>query len=295
VEAEAAAASVAVIAGQRVRCMVGDLPSIPRFWGFAGHYYTVYFVMLAAGVDDLTAGRLAFYAQMPDQVKELSATAAGIDLVVTRAKSKVLDPFDRSQANLPSRLERIGRDYEVQQGLHALTGGPSMAETQIRAGHLRSLPFGSFPFGIALHPYGDSFAHRQMRHGERMYDAGMGHARDGHGPDHIQERRDLYLQYLEGLYEIVVGRTPHQQRRLDRTGLVARALDIMSIGGDAAQGARMRQIAAHDLGCVMNAYRPEHEKTTSWKHFCEHHPEVSGHLLDEALALAHRWTVARAA
>jgi hypothetical protein len=289
-EAEAAAAAGAVVAGRRVRCRVVDEPTVPRFWGFAGHYYTVYFVLLAAGIDNLTAARMAFYSQMPDQVKELAATSAGIDLFATLAKSKVLNVFDHSKAM--ARAERVTRDYEVQEGLHCLTGGSSTAETNIRGGRLRSLPFGSFAFGIALHPYGDSFAHRQLHHGELMYDPGIGHALDGHCPDHIQERRDLYLQYVEGLYDIVAARTPHRERRLERLSLMARILEITSIGGDAAQGAKMREIAARDMSRVMNAYRPEYEKATSWTHFREQHPELSGHLLEEALALAHLWATA---
>lgn len=292
-EADAAAAAVAVLSGRHAVCCVADDSAVPRFWGFAGHYYTVYFVLLAAGVDDLTAGQMAFYSQMPDQIKELAAVPAGFDMVVNRAKAKVLGRVDHAAAQRAA--EKVARDYEVQEGLHCLNGGPSSVETIKRASYLRSLPFGSFVFGIALHPYGDSFAHRQMHDAGRMYDPGFGHAKDGHGPDHIQERRGLYMQYLEGLYDIVAAKTPHRSRPVDRTGLMARALEYMSMSGDAAQGAQMRQIAARDFGRVMNAYRPENERARSWAHFRERHPELGGHLLGEALALAHRWSLAQAA
>jgi hypothetical protein len=52
-----------------------------HFYGEAGHFYTVSLVGLAVGFDDATAFRTAFFAQMPDEARELDATATGIEAV----------------------------------------------------------------------------------------------------------------------------------------------------------------------------------------------------------------------
>src|SRR4051794_39351875 len=73
VEAEAAAAAECVESGGRFTCVIADEPDQPRFWGPLGHYYTVYFVMLAAGVKNKLAHKLAYYTQLPDLVTDLDA------------------------------------------------------------------------------------------------------------------------------------------------------------------------------------------------------------------------------
>jgi hypothetical protein len=73
VESEAAAAAAAVAGGGCFTCVLADEPDRPRFWGPLGHYYTVYFVMLSAGVQDDLAHELAYYTQIPDLVSELDA------------------------------------------------------------------------------------------------------------------------------------------------------------------------------------------------------------------------------
>ena len=78
-EEEADRAALAAAAGRRFDCVLADIGSGARPWAEAGHYYTCYFVLLAAGVDQDTAAKQACLAQMPDQVNEFDATARGKD------------------------------------------------------------------------------------------------------------------------------------------------------------------------------------------------------------------------
>ena len=78
-EAEAHLAAIEAIGGGRAACRLPDVPSIPAAWGPAGHYWTCYYVMLAAGVDEGEAQERAFFCQMPDQVREFDVSSAGVD------------------------------------------------------------------------------------------------------------------------------------------------------------------------------------------------------------------------
>ena len=144
-EAEAHDAAHAMLEGRQAACRLADYGGVPRAWGLAGHYYTVLFVMLAAGVEKSLAGRQAFYAQMPDLVREFDATFAGARLVVT--------PVVCAGA-LESR--QVDADYTVQEGLHCLTGGNAESETRYRRGVLADASIDSLGFGVGLHPFGDS-------------------------------------------------------------------------------------------------------------------------------------------
>ncbi len=73
VEAEASLAALSAGIGRplSIKC---SIPTQYRLnWGAAGHYYTVYYITLACGADPDEAARMAFYAQLPDLVDELSA------------------------------------------------------------------------------------------------------------------------------------------------------------------------------------------------------------------------------
>ncbi len=84
-EAEAHAAARAALAGQHFRPALALDPRDPACWEEAGHYYTVYFVLLACGVRDPLARQVAFYCQLPDEVSELDAVRAGYAMVGTAA------------------------------------------------------------------------------------------------------------------------------------------------------------------------------------------------------------------
>src|SRR5262249_16808974 len=76
-EGEAHAAAAVVASGGHFRCTLPDRIERPRCWGEAGHYYTVYFILLAVRLSNPTPPQLAFYAQLPDEVQELDAVHLG--------------------------------------------------------------------------------------------------------------------------------------------------------------------------------------------------------------------------
>jgi hypothetical protein len=234
-EAEAHRAARAVLAGGMQAPRLGLDPRDPACWGEAGHYYTVYYVALAANVPDGDAYNIAFWAQVADEVEELNAVPAGLAMawedVTSYAGDRYHDfevgfsNFNREiilelQRGMPGgpvyvpgravpqykRSQSYSDWLDVQRGLHALTGRAAESETTRRTQITLSYKPSRgqiFQFGLSLHPLGDSFAHRN---GERMYDPPEGHGLHGHTPDELGDhRRKLYHLYVRKLHEVMTG------------------------------------------------------------------------------------------
>lgn len=153
-EAEAYTVGSCVSSGNRCQVRLADSENTSRYWGEDGHYYTAYLIMLLAGVGDEDAREMAFYAQMADEVCELDA----IDLAKEVGWARLRPRFGDSD----ERVARKCKEAEIiHRGLHSLTGRASKQETRIRQEILQKAPFPSFTFGLAIHPYGDSFSHRR--------------------------------------------------------------------------------------------------------------------------------------
>ena len=243
IEREADAAAAAILSGSAMRCVLPDDPARPAHWGELGHYYTSYFVMLKAGVDPKKARVRAFFCQLPDQVWQFDATGAtrdyneaapedsdyglksyavsaatwfadikratpnsafvyqtqtrmtGDESGVYEIKVKVEDPV--------ARAARLPRDLNVIRGLHCLTGGSSTLETEFRTNVLKQNWTDPVLSGLALHPFGDSFAHRTESDIKVMYGDDHGHLFDGHDPDYVSQRPENYIGYARALYEAI--------------------------------------------------------------------------------------------
>lgn len=342
-EAEAHAAAAAMLAGRRFRpCRALD-PRDPACWEEAGHYYTVYFVLLACGVRDPLARQIAFYCQLPDEVSDLDAVRAGYSMAGTAATgggfgdwiyentigqaeelmvtihNGILD-----SAGVPGgmmRARRVPRDpgapyrsaRDVQQGLHALTGGSSATETAAR----RAIVMGidpvrnTFEFGVALHVFGDSYAHRDSSGGS-MYSTGAGHAPDSLAaragsdrhvhPDGIGPyRRPMYEAYVGDMHDMFMARFAPSSRggttmprdRTIRTLSAIVAGDDHAADTDAMRSTQIMMIrtAAAPLG-GMHAYAPEATEDVPFSIFSS---GTSGIVvtqvqIDRALALARYWS-----
>lgn len=215
-EEEADQAAVLVLAERRVRMLTADASTEPRSWGPEGHYYTVLWASLAAGLSLSDAKRNAFYCQLPDQVYELDATAAGIDLTslglgeavnlscaveaVASVNGVEFVEFASEAHEYRAKLKDAERRWYVQTGLHDLTGLASEDEQAWRVQYLLHETRGSFEYGLALHAFGDSYAHCRMGDEKKMYPPIVGHLRDWHYPDEIEKRRYLYVKYAQALY-----------------------------------------------------------------------------------------------
>ncbi len=255
-EAEADGAARAMLEGARADCRLADCGGVPRAWGVVGHYYTVLFVMLAVGVEKNLAGRQAFYAQMPDLVREFDATFAGGRLVVVPAVTA---------GSLKSR--QMDADYTVQEGLHCLTGGHADKETKYRTDVLANASLDSLAFGVGLHPFGDSYAHRVLSSPSVLYSRGMGHLVDASRPDDISTRADLYVRYGLDLYDVVANKSEvrNAKRLIERAGVEDALGGFATDASWTALGDIKRSIK-NKLGYPIDRYAPD-DGTTLWSRF----------------------------
>ena len=163
-------------------------------YGFSGHYDSTYLIALAAGWPPEVAKRQAFWAQAPDQIRELDAASVGWEWF----KSQV----GAGEPNLWFTT------WIVQAGGHALTGRSADHERNLRRTTLAKTEPGTFTSGQASHALEDSYAHTEMN-GYRMYPGPYGHSVelrtfDFHAPDQIAMRPGLYSQMALDLYRSYV-------------------------------------------------------------------------------------------
>jgi len=151
-------------------------------YGEVGHFYTVYFLSLAAGFDPRTAFQNAVFSQLPDEVRALDA--------VDMALSYLANPSYLLQAEVNL----------VHRALHALTGTSPTEERSATREALRDSEPGSIQFGFLLHRFGDTYAHSVMGNESRLYDTFFGHLQHWHAPDQIHTRPELYRTYVEDLF-----------------------------------------------------------------------------------------------
>ncbi|NMH28497.1 DUF6443 domain-containing protein [Flavobacterium silvaticum] len=139
-----------------------------------GHYWTVYLAALMTG--HTNARELAYYAEIPD--------------------NRMSDRGDiLNSTNTWAYL-----DWQVD--VHALTGGTREDEVRkSEIGYFRTN--NARQQGYSLHRYGDSHAHSDDD-GD-MYWTGPGHLFRGHSPDKIANRPELYLEYANGLVNMLGG------------------------------------------------------------------------------------------
>jgi hypothetical protein len=190
-------------------------------------------------------------------------------------------------------------------GLHCLNGRSSTEETERRRQILTNAAWGSFEFGLAIHPYGDSFAHRNLDHPDEMYPSGLGHAveilhlRNPHCPDFMNRRQPLYFDYAKGLYTIVCDKTPDiHDRPLLKADLETQLRKVAAEKGDSKQIEKLRQLAPGCLfGQTLNDYCPEkQEKLAAWTDFQRTYQgvvELPPDLLRQALQFARGWQASR--
>jgi outer membrane protein OmpA-like peptidoglycan-associated protein len=153
----------------------------------AGHFYSVQIMAMALDSrlsrDD--ADLIAFCAQLPDEAVELDA----VETAKTAARRDFLGFIGWHTSLYSAQM------LQVQGLLHGLTG-ESGEELTLSAQRLvgdllqRALRTGSPPdpdllcaTGFAFHLLGDSFAHRLLAKGKRLYSSPLGHFADNVMPD----------------------------------------------------------------------------------------------------------------
>jgi hypothetical protein len=226
-EAETALASLYAVEGNRSPPLSSDpMNEAPRAWGKEGHYFTVLLIARLAGLPIGDALALAFYAQLPDQITDLDAIVAGkswVETIVVRTILPVTGPL----------ITRPPQPHlDVQASLHCLDGNLASAESRFRLEVLNkqslSAPF-QFEYGLALHAFGDSFAHRDNDSDTaRMFIYPYGHLGKyskhihpedlmglGDSVDNINRRDKLYKQYGLDMYNLFLRETGKKRYTFD--------------------------------------------------------------------------------
>lgn len=325
-EEEAHRLAARALAGLPCRVSVPADGARPLCWEEAGHYYTVYFVALACGVPNDDAMRIAFWTQFPDEVSELDAVKAGIKMAVNGATTGMeIAAYQQSGGffwsdqtdRLARRIDETERDnqvnLDVQKGLHCLTGGDCELESRKREEISRkaSLERGFFEFGLSLHSFGDSFAHRNPKTG-RMYAPFLGHAlhtlaaknggelakaNDYHHPDGLTpDRGKNYEEYILRLHRLITFRLGRMQGTalLSAPRTAAALMRILDEKADPArQIVQIRMMAKMEMNIDMNRYTPETQEDAYFAHFAETPKPVaaSQYHVDRGLQLARLWAL----
>ena len=339
-EAEAHAAALGVISRPRLPLD----PRIPTCWEEVGHYYTVYYVLLAAGIRDPIARQIAFYSQRPDEVSDIDAARAGFAMlgradeyagavVSENTTGRLQDayiwmnngfasmvPYGSSYMmyrERPRVFADFARHLDVQRGLHALTGADCEVETARRINILRRIDplTRKLDFGLGLHAFGDSYAHR-MADGAHMYPTGPGHAADsqiarssrGHIPEMTvhpdavgPHHRDIYLRYAGDMYQLFLEVFPPGARLPAYNGANMRRnlLSIVSPSNaqadsaseHARQIALIRNFAREIVPAGMHEYDPENQEDVPIDSYRAQRTDimVTRVEIDQALRRAHEW------
>jgi hypothetical protein len=297
-ENEANNAAAAFQAGRHCPDLSPDSSQAARAWGPAGHYYTVYWVLRMAGIEHAFAEQYAFAAQMPDQVNELDATAAG--------KAWAKTAFIPCNFGIRNRV--LGNEntfdnlvYSIQAGIHCLNGRTAKGEADRRAKILKNLAkdqYFTFAFGLGLHSLGDSFAHQN---GDGvLFLAPIGHAGQGwsldnpteigHEIDNVALHSGIYCSYVAFMFTTIVEALkirlplplPHYGQKLNEM-----AFKVCASTVEEAQIKTIMQFYPE----LARAYRPE-DDTVDWAEFRLRHPLIAAPwMLDKATQLAAEWTV----
>uniref|UniRef100_UPI00192C4C46 RHS repeat-associated core domain-containing protein n=1 Tax=Flavobacterium sp. UGB4466 TaxID=2730889 RepID=UPI00192C4C46 len=201
-----------------------------------GHYWTVYLAALLAGKSN--AGELAYYAQIPDEIMD-----RGGDIVKATNTWTLLD-------------------WQVD--VHALTGG-------YRDGERRNSELGYFngktarQQGYALHRFGDSFAH--SKDNGRMYSTGIGHLFEGHTPDKIAERPELYKEYASSLTSMLGGNLEDMftfNYVADNKGTTEQNSAILETEVRIQEGVKTFSVVGNQVGTI-NSYMKSRDAYTNTK------------------------------
>jgi hypothetical protein len=289
-EHEAHAAAAAIAAGGRFRCAVPSAPQTISCWGEGGHYYTTHFILQAAGLDPQLAKDIAFFTQMGDEVSELDAVEEAGEWAMAAGKAIAMESVGPMvPLNAKTKIEYVAlqrarqqRAIEIQRGLHCLTGASSSSETAWRAHYLEtpSLTPDNLAIGLAVHAFGDSFAHRVLGNSAKMYSPVIGHGIEalqglkvaeqgwsmakavgeaaGHAPDHLEQRPEIYQQYGEELYAIARYRWKVPlSKGISLAALRDCLKQICQIKGDDKQIYQIRVFAARLCKPIDHKYFPE--------------------------------------
>jgi len=168
-------------------------------WAQSGHYYTTYYVAARMGYPPALAQKLAFYAQLPDQVDKLDAMGMTSRSILADISMMSGDQSTRNNAHHRRAREIIEWQQTVHTVFHVLTGRPGALETQTVQQSIEQAGDDWATVGLLIHPLGDSFSHRKAN--GMMYSPLIGHGADGTTPDRIQRNQKRFSEHFVALTE----------------------------------------------------------------------------------------------
>ncbi len=205
-ELEADLGALAASRGARFECRLRDAALRPARWGCAGHFYSVYLAYLNAQASEKDAFKTALYCWLPDQVEELDAKHLFLDYQFRTALTAGSYARFPGATGVPLGVaQQIGSEREyyemIHRGIHCLNGADAKKESALRAKVLQNGNLNFLLRGVAHHPFGDSYAHRDFENPKVMYGVGIGHGTDLGHPDEPwhQDRGPIFLDYIADL------------------------------------------------------------------------------------------------
>jgi RHS repeat-associated protein len=200
-------------------------------WAQSGHYYNTFYVAARLGYPEALAQKLAFYAQLPDQVDKLDAMGMTSRSILASMSMMSGDQGTRNNAQHRRAQEIIQWQQTVHTVLHVLTGRPGVLETQTIQASIDQAGDDWATVGLLVHPLGDSFAHRKPN--GMMYSPLIGHGMDGTAPDRIQRNQKRFSEYTDVL--------------IDTLSKTAKAQGVQLTGGVSADQIRKELRAVMDI------------------------------------------------
>ncbi|WP_338244760.1 hypothetical protein [Maricaulis maris] len=180
-----------------------------------GHQDTTYVIARFAGHSDEDAARLAFFNQAAD------------DLALRYAAPQV---------SVWGLVGGWSYRHRINAVLHSLHGGnpEAVAQRRLDLAELieqrnRTTPRADWQTGFLIHALGDSYAHTNPA-GE-AYGELYGHVFDGHWPDLVGNRRELYIDYIEALFDALEMPTASDRMALSQLKRSLRAVPDGDIEG----------------------------------------------------------------
>lgn len=180
---------------------------------------------------------LALYSQLPDEIGTYDAIHQPIR-GVTSLPGQIWDAFGSGLAGEAPSPQRYYNTERVQTAFHALTGGLSAEETALSASSVINSPTLKSA-GLAIHRLGDTFAHRVIGNEKYLYSTGAGHLSDGHDPDMISTRPELYGDYVQKLTETLAERRG-TKLSVEQVAAIRAKLDVATAGALKARQQRIQ-------------------------------------------------------
>jgi len=212
-------------------------------------------------------------------------------------------------------------DLDIAEGLHSLTGGAAGSELLYRQEQLGLFAEDRLIFGLALHAYGDSYAHVDANDGGLEGMAGLSRsgevnrtgatsARD-RNPNPRAGQASLYRQYLGNLYQVVCdtlrtnrSRQVGQSAVLDALGelagmsFVSQAVSVTEPDRERAECRIIRAAIRKFLNRAPSSsfpYAPEEEGEVYWRQFWPRYAEIITRaggqqaVFDQVRKMGHLW------